>query len=87
MRPCANCQGSTFVDGACERCGRPLLPDRDYFDAIETLAMHVVHRAYDEIEGFSLGSSDVGPPLQRAIAELGGRLRHYHYDGDGCLDD
>ena len=86
MRPCVRCRGTSFIDGNCERCGRPLVPDRDYFDWIEMLSKKVVHLAYDEFDDFSLAQPEAGSELQQAIVELGRRLHSYHYEGDGCLD-
>ncbi|MCP4032480.1 MAG: hypothetical protein GY734_14780 [Herbaspirillum sp.] len=86
MRPCSNCQGTSFVDEKCEFGGRPRVPDTEYFDAIEGLAWEVVNAAYDEFgEHFSLAETG-DSPIEQAIIRLGVRLRHYHYDGDGCID-
>ena len=72
---------------ACERCGRPRVPDPEYFDAIESLAAEVVNAAYEELgDQFSLAQTGRSP-IERAIIQLGIRLRHYHYEGDGCLDE
>lgn len=62
------------------------LPDAEYFDEIEGIARDIVNAAYDEYEGGLRAAAESGPNLQRVIVELANSLRHYHYDGDGCLD-
>ena len=78
-------EGETFVDGRCDRCGRPRLEGAEYLDEIESLAATVVSEAH-EYFGDLRGTADGGPELQRAIVHLANQLRHYHFDGDGCLD-
>ena len=85
-RPCPNCLSENFVDGKCARCGRPRFEDAAYLDKVETLAWATVNATYDHF-GDLRGTAPSGPELQRAILRLADRLRHYHYDGDGCLDD
>ena len=74
------------MNGRCDRCARPIQPDPDYHDTIESLAWEVVGAAHDEFEDLR-GSAAEGTALQRAIVELANELRGYHYEGDGCLDD
>ncbi len=74
------------MDGRCERCGRPAIPSEDYHDRLESLAWEVISAAHDEYRDLR-GTADTGPELKRAIVNLANSLIHYHYDGDGCLDD
>ncbi len=73
-------------DGRCVRCGRPVQPDVEYFDTLESLDWDVVNAAYDEYGDGLRAAAESVPSLQRVIVELANSLRHYHYDGDGCLD-
>jgi hypothetical protein len=85
-RRCPNCWAASFADGRCARCGRPVEEDRDYLDEVESLGWAVVGAAFDENPELRQ-HAESGTPLQRAIVELANRLRHYHYEGDGCLDE
>jgi hypothetical protein len=82
---CPMCESASFIGGKCERCGRPLIQDRDYVDDIEMLAKDVVDEAVDFFDDLR-GTASNGPELQRAIVRLADRLRQYHWDGDGCLE-
>jgi hypothetical protein len=85
-RACPNCEGIEFLNGACTRCGRPIQAAAEYTDELEGLAWNVVNFAHDEY-GDLRGTATNGSDLQRAIVELANALRHFHYDGDGCLDE
>lgn len=85
-RPCPNCGAQDFAAGRCERCGRPRLNGGEYLDEIEALAWAVVNEAHEHYVDLR-ATADSGPELQRAIVRLADRLRHYHFDGDGCVDD
>jgi hypothetical protein len=74
---CVHCDSTEFSDGRCDRCGRPLQPDRDYRDRIERLAWAVVDAAYDEWGDFSLSDANA-PGVRGAAVELGQALRQYH---------
>jgi hypothetical protein len=52
--------------------------DDDYLRQIELLAGDVVDHARD---------APPGTPLRQAVDELARRLRHEHFDGDGCVAD
>jgi hypothetical protein len=64
----------------------PDLDDHDYLHQVELLARDVVHAAAEE------GWLTVGPDppeattVHRAVNELARALKHWHFDGDGCLD-
>ena len=83
---CPNCQSSESRVGRCLRCRRPVQPDVEDFDILESLAWDVVNAAYDEYGDELRAESESGSPLQRVIVELANSLRQYHYDGDGCLE-
>ncbi len=83
---CPNCQSAESDDGRCIRCRRPVQPDIEYCDTLESLAWDAVNAAYDEYGDELRATAESGPPLQRAIVELANSLRQYHYDGDGCLE-
>ena len=84
--PCRHCGYANFTEGRCSRCRRPICEDPGYLDDIEELAGEVVAVAHDEYDDLR-GTADSGTDLQQAIVRLANGLRHYHYDGDGCLDD
>jgi hypothetical protein len=86
VHPCPNCEGIEFLDGSCMRCGRPVQAPAEYTDELERLALEVVNLAHAEY-GDLRGSAAAGPDLQRTLVELANMLRHFHYDGDGCIDD
>lgn len=65
---------------------RPRLSEHDYLRQIELLACDVIHHAYDEGLLAEETPEPTGP-LHRALTELAHELRHFHFDGDGCLDD
>jgi hypothetical protein len=71
---------------ACPRCGRPVEVDHIYLETVEAVANAVVGAAYDEYDSLlpvPAGASE----LRRALGELAATLRHWHYEGDSCLDD
>ena len=59
----------------------------DYLRQVELLALDVVDRAHDD------GTLTYGPdranetPLQAAVRALADGLRHYHFPGDGCVEE
>ncbi|MER5736740.1 hypothetical protein ABT117_13815 [Streptomyces sp. NPDC002262] len=65
----------------------PELSDLDHLREIERLA-HLV-RVEASAEGWlSLHADPEGAtPLQRSVNALARALRHYHFEGDGCLDE
>ena len=82
---CRNC-GLEHVDDRCPRCKRPLIVDYDYLESIEDLAKQVIAPALDA-ESFEVYlDDDSKTDLQVAITELARRIRHWHYEGDGCLE-
>jgi len=82
---CRNCSGVDFVDDQCARCGRPRIEDSSYLEDVEALAWSVVNAAYDKY-GDLRGAAGGDDVLAVAVVNLANSLRHYHYDGDGCLD-
>ena len=84
-RACPNCLGTDFHDASCVRCRRPIQLPSEYADELERLAWAVVDCAY-ELYGDLRGTAATGSDLQRRIVDLANALRHFHYDGDGCLD-
>lgn len=80
------CDSTVFVEGKCNRCGRARTQDSEYVDDVEGLAKEVVNAAYDYF-GELRETATTGPELQRVIVRLADRLRQYHYDGDGCVDE
>jgi hypothetical protein len=83
-RPCPNCGSNEFKDGRCARCRRPRIEEPAYLDGIESLAWQVVNAAYDE---YGASAEEwPGTPAAMAIGTLARHLRHWHYDGDGCIE-
>ncbi|WP_433436992.1 hypothetical protein [Nonomuraea sp. CA-141351] len=63
------------------------LSETEYLRHIELLARDVVHAANEE--GW-LTHDRVATPataLHRAVNELARQIHHYHFSGDGCLED
>lgn len=85
--PCPNCLTDVDLEANCSRCGRPQIQDPLYVDKLEGLAWDVVNAAHGEYgEGFRR-RADSGTELERSIVRLADRLKHWHYEGDGCLND
>ncbi|MFI7057612.1 hypothetical protein ACWDOR_37095 [Streptosporangium canum] len=63
------------------------LDELDYLRRVELLARDLVERAFGEGMLSCSPDPDDANPLHRAIDELARTLRHYHFDGDGCVDD
>jgi hypothetical protein len=61
--------------------------EQDYLRQIELLARDVVDAAGGE--GWQIYEPDPADatPLQRAINELARTIQHWHFRGDGCVDD
>ncbi|GAA4180398.1 hypothetical protein GCM10022252_03180 [Streptosporangium oxazolinicum] len=66
---------------------RTELSDIEYLRHIEHLAREIVNTADNEGWLTLATISDEATPLQRAVIETARRLRHHHFDGDGCLDE
>ncbi|GGL48382.1 hypothetical protein [Planomonospora parontospora] len=66
---------------------RPDLSEPEYLRHIEHLARKIVNAA--SAEGWLTYADDPAEatPLQRMVNETARQLRHYHFDGDGCLDE
>ncbi|GGL34340.1 hypothetical protein [Planomonospora parontospora] len=66
---------------------RPDLSEPEYLRHIEHLAREIVNVA--SAEGWLTYAEDPAEAtlLQRAVNETARQLRHYHFDGDGCLDE
>ncbi|GHJ50052.1 hypothetical protein Cs7R123_73940 [Catellatospora sp. TT07R-123] len=60
--------------------------DMDYLRQVEFLANRLVATAYDEGWEVLEPSADAGP-VALALREIAMVLQHFHFDGDGCLDD
>jgi threonine synthase len=87
IHECRNCGFDHDRDlGQCPRCGRPVDVDREYLERIEALAKAVVATA-DETYGSLLPADPDGDDLKRACGALAAELRHWHFHGDGCLED
>ncbi|MFI6598680.1 hypothetical protein ACIBHX_20675 [Nonomuraea sp. NPDC050536] len=64
------------------------LDEHDYLRRVELLARDVVDRAADEgWLSYRSDSSDAATPLQRVVNELARTLLHYHFEGDGCMEE
>lgn len=63
------------------------LDEFDYLRRVEMLARELVERAHDEGWLSYAGDPDDATPLQRMVNELARTLRHYHFEGDGCIDE
>lgn len=82
---CPNRHAEMVGDEKCARCSRPPVQAVDYVDTLETLAWAVVSAAYDEFgDGFRQSTGGVSK-LQGSIVRLADELKHWHYEGDGCL--
>ncbi|MFD6552371.1 hypothetical protein, partial [Streptomyces sp. NPDC058398] len=66
---------------------RPDLSELDHLREIERLAGVVVGAASAECRLSYQPDADDATPLRRAVNALARGLRHYHFPGDGCLDD
>ncbi|MGW0185695.1 hypothetical protein ACWDV7_08100 [Streptomyces sp. NPDC003362] len=65
----------------------PKLSDLDYLREIERLANRVKAQAASE-GWLSYGEDpDDATPLRRSVNALARALRHYHFEGDGCLEE
>lgn len=84
---CPSCHAEMVGDEKCARCSRPPVQDVDYVDTLETLAWAVVNAAYDEFGGDFRQSTGGGSALKRSIVQLADELKHWHYKGDGCLEE
>ncbi|CAL9652412.1 hypothetical protein ABT368_33640 [Streptomyces althioticus] len=65
----------------------PELSDLDYLREIERLANRVSVEASNEGWLSFQADLDGATPLQRSVNVLARALRHYHFEGDGCLDE
>ncbi|WP_030731706.1 hypothetical protein [Streptomyces sp. NRRL S-237] len=65
----------------------PELSDLDYLREIERLANRVKVEASDEGWLSFQADPEEATPLQRSVNVLARALRHYHFEGDGCLDE
>lgn len=86
---CINCGAA--LDGTSEQCSvcnrPPVLDDLKYLNDIERLAHAVIDSAYEAgMELEFAESKQEREPLFAALEELLRKLRHWHYEGDGCLE-
>ncbi|MFC9978154.1 hypothetical protein ACFVH6_45345 [Spirillospora sp. NPDC127200] len=63
------------------------LDERDYLRRLELLARDLVSQAHDEGWLSYERDHDDATPLQRTINEIARSVRHYHFEGDGCLEE
>ncbi|MBB5075965.1 hypothetical protein [Nonomuraea endophytica] len=63
------------------------LDDWDYLRRLELLSRELITRALDEGWLSYAPDPDEATPLQRTINEIARSVRHYHFEGDGCLDE
>lgn len=54
---------------------------------LELLCRELVDRAYDEGWLTCLPDPESATPLQRTVNEIARSLLHYHFEGDGCVDE
>ncbi|MFF7216029.1 hypothetical protein ACFZAU_36755 [Streptomyces sp. NPDC008238] len=66
---------------------RPELTELDHLREVERLARAVVSAAGDESWLSYLPEPQDATALQRAVNALARSIRHYHFPGDGCVDD
>jgi hypothetical protein len=66
---------------------RPDLSEPEYLRHIEHLAREIVNAANAEGWLTYADDPDEATPLQRMVNETARQLRHYHFDGDGCLEE
>ncbi|MEV6194860.1 hypothetical protein AB0M19_20975 [Streptomyces sp. NPDC051920] len=66
---------------------RPELSEFDHLREIERLAQAVTNAAAAEGWLSFASGSEEATSLQRAVNQLARGLRHYHFPGDGCLDE
>ncbi|MFE7563715.1 hypothetical protein [Kitasatospora sp. NPDC057500] len=60
--------------------------ESDYLREIERLARHVIAEVPDE--GLTHGPDPQdATPFQRSLNALARAVRHYHFEGDGCMED
>ncbi|MEW9530410.1 hypothetical protein [Microbispora sp. NPDC049125] len=65
---------------------RAELSEPEYLRHIEHLTREIVNAAADE-GWLTYGDDPLEfTPLQRAVNEVARHIRHYHFDGDGCID-
>lgn len=62
------------------------LSEPEYLRHIEYLARELVNAAADEGWLTYGGQRTHLTPLQRAVTEIAHQIRHYHFDGGGCID-
>ncbi|MEW2326138.1 hypothetical protein AB0926_34595 [Streptomyces griseoincarnatus] len=65
----------------------PELSNLDYLREIERLANRVSVEASNEGWLSFQADPDEATPLQRSVNVLARALRHYHFEGDGCLEE
>lgn len=65
----------------------PELSELVYLREIERLANRVTVEASNEGWLSYQAAPDEATPLQRSVNMLARALRHYHFEGDGCLED
>ncbi|MFF7129777.1 hypothetical protein [Streptomyces sp. NPDC008240] len=65
----------------------PMLSDLDYLREIEHLANRVKLEASSEGWLSYQEDPEGATALQRSVNALARALRHYHFDGDGCLEE
>lgn len=83
--PCRGC-ALAHSEEVCPRCGRPRNLDPHYLGRIHDLAEEVVAAALDE-DTFNVYGDGPKTALQASITQLARQIKHWHYEGDGCLDD
>lgn len=62
------------------------LSEPEYLRHIERLVRDLVNAADDEGWLVFGEQTEELTPLQRVVTELAHQIRHYHFDGDGCLE-
>ncbi|NVI88442.1 hypothetical protein [Actinomadura sp. BRA 177] len=65
----------------------PDLEEHEYLRRLELLCRELVDHADDEGWLSYLDEPESATPLQRTVNEIARTLLHYHFEGDGCVDE
>jgi hypothetical protein len=86
---CPNCNSSVDVDDVCQLCRRPrILSDLAYLNEIENLVQSLVTAAFTEKllnDDYSTSLKD--SEFQMLLLNLAVTVKHFHYPGDGCINE
>lgn len=65
----------------------PDLDEHEYLRRLDLLARELIDRADDEGWLSYLPDPESATPLQRTVNEIARSVLHYHFEGDGCVDE